>query len=108
MDEYLYWLWPNELQTHIPIIERLMIDGMKTVIPDVKVGVESSCMLHWDKKATEFTKIQWTEDGLPILEEPPFVRELNKALEAQKETTLCKERTCNLQEDRPVAPSCHS
>jgi len=75
-DEYLYWLWLNELQTHIPIIERLMIAGMKKYIPDVKVGVESSCMLHWDKKATEFTKLQWTPDGLPILEEPPFVKEL--------------------------------
>lgn len=84
-DEFLYWLWPNELQTHIPIIENLMIGGMKTVIPDVKVGVESSCMLHWDKKAIEFSKLQWTPDGLPILEEPPFVQELHKALEAQKE-----------------------
>ena len=75
-DEYLYWLWPNEIQTHIPIIEQLMIAGMQTVIPDVKVGVESSCMLHWDKKATEFSKLSWTDDGLPILEEPPFVKEL--------------------------------
>ena len=75
-DEYLYWLWPNELQTHIPIIESLMIAGMKTVIPDVKVGVESSCMLHWDKKATEFSKLSFDDNGLPILEEPPFVKEL--------------------------------
>ena len=75
-DEYLYWLWPNELQTHIPIIESLMIAGMKTVIPDVKVGVESSCMLHWDKKATEFSKLSFDDSGLPILEEPPFVKEL--------------------------------
>jgi DNA polymerase I-like protein with 3'-5' exonuclease and polymerase domains len=75
-DEYLYWLWPHELKTHIPIIEKLMIDAMKIVIPDVKVGVESSCMLHWDKKATEFSKLQWTPDGLPILEEPPFVKQV--------------------------------
>jgi len=76
MDEYLYWLWPHEIKTHIPIIERIMIDAMKLVIPDVKVGVESSCMLHWDKKATEFSKLQWTPDGLPILEEPPFVKSI--------------------------------
>lgn len=76
MDEYLYWLWPHEILTHIPIIEKLMIAGMKTVIPDVKVGVESSCMLHWDKKATEFSELKWTPDGLPILEEPPFVKSL--------------------------------
>lgn len=75
-DEFLYWLWPEEIRAHIPYIEQLMIAGMKLYIPDVKVGVESSCMLHWDKKATEFEKLQWTEDGLPILEEPPFVKEL--------------------------------
>jgi DNA polymerase I-like protein with 3'-5' exonuclease and polymerase domains len=75
-DEYIYWLWPNELQTHIPIIEDLMLRGMRTVITDVKVGVESSCMLHWDKKAIEFSKLQWAPDGTPILEEPPFVKQL--------------------------------
>ena len=73
-DEYLYWLLPLELRQHIPIIERLMIDGMKQVIPDVKVGVESSCMLHWDKKATVFADLQWDDNGLPILTEPPFVQ----------------------------------
>lgn len=77
-DEYVYWLWPDEIQTHIPIIERLMLDGMCSVITDVKVGVESSCMLHWDKKATEFSKIQWAPDGTPILEEPPFVKQLKE------------------------------
>lgn len=74
MDEYLYWLWPQELRQHIPIVERLMISGMKQVIPDVKVGVESSCMLHWDKKATVFADLQWDDNGLPILTEPPFVQ----------------------------------
>lgn len=75
-DEYLYWLWPNELQTHIPIIENLMLQGMRTVITDVKVGVESSCMTHWDKKALTLDAITWSSDGLPILEDPPFVKEL--------------------------------
>lgn len=84
-DEFVYWLWPNELQTHIPIIEKLMLQGMCSLITDVKVGVESSCMLHWDKKAKTFDSLEWTPDGLPILEEPPFVQELHKALEAQKE-----------------------
>jgi hypothetical protein len=53
-----------------------MLKGMCSIITDVKVGVESSCMLHWDKKATEFSKLKWTSDGLPILEEPPFVKQL--------------------------------
>ena len=76
MDEYLYCMYPDELKTHIPIIEKVMIQGMKTVIPDVKVGVETTCMLHWDKKAAEFTKLQWNPDGTPIIEEPPYVKNL--------------------------------
>lgn len=76
-DEYLYCLYPEELRAHIPIIERLMVDGMKTVIPDVTVKVETTCMLHWDKKAKAFEDIEWTNDGRPILEEPPFVKQLN-------------------------------
>lgn len=75
-DEYLYCLYPEELKTHIPIIEQLMIAGMKTVIPDVKVGVESSCMLHWDKKAATFDKIGWDEAGNPVIEEPAFVKDI--------------------------------
>lgn len=75
-DEYKYCLYPHEMQYHIPIIERLMIDGMKQVIPDVKVGVETSCMLHWDKKATVFNKVEWNDDGTPILTEPPYVQNL--------------------------------
>ena len=86
-DEFVYWLWPNELQTHIPIIEKLMLQGMCTLITDVKVGVESSCMLRWDKKAKVFDSVEFDDNGLPILEEPPFVQELHKALEAQKEST---------------------
>ena len=44
-------------------------------------------MLHWDKKAKTFDSITFDDNGLPILEEPPFVQELHKALEAQKEST---------------------
>lgn len=83
-DEFLYWLWPNELQTHIPIIEKLMVDGMRTVIVSTKVGVETSCMLWWNKKATVFQDLQYMDDGTPILEPPPFVKSLHDARTAQK------------------------
>lgn len=76
LDEYLYCLYPEEIQEHVPIIENLMIQGMKTVIPDVKVGVETCCMLHWNKKAAKFTKLKWNDDGTPILEEPPYVQNI--------------------------------
>ena len=75
-DEANYWLYPEELKVHIPIIEKCMISGMRTACPDVMVKVESSCMLHWDKKAVEFNKLQWDDNGLPIIDEPPFVQEV--------------------------------
>ena len=62
-----------------------MVDAMHQVIHATKVGVEASCMKWWDKAATEFSALEYDENGLPILEEPPFVQELHKALEAQKE-----------------------
>lgn len=74
-DEVLYLLRIAELCERIPIVEQLMIAGMKKVIPDVKVGVESSVMRHWDKGAVEFDKLKW-EDGRPIIEEPAFVKGL--------------------------------
>lgn len=78
MDEFLYCLYPDELKVHIPEIERLMIAGMRVAIPDVKVGVESSCMLHWDKKAVEFHELKWDEQGRPLIEEPLFVQNILK------------------------------
>ena len=75
-DEYLYCLYPDELKLHVPIIEKLMIQGMKMFIPDVNVKVETTCMLHWDKKATEFIKLQWTPDGAPIIDEPPYIQNI--------------------------------
>ena len=74
-DEVNYWLWPDELKTHIPIVEKCMIDGMRAACPDVKVKVETNCMLHWDKDAPKFQDIQWDDNGNPIIEEPPFVKE---------------------------------
>lgn len=83
-DEVLYCLYPEELKDHIPNIERLMIEGMKLYIPDVKVGVESTVMLHWDKKAIEFSKVEWDSAGNPIIEEPPYVQAVYKNLENEK------------------------
>ena len=75
-DEVLYYLRVDELRERIPVVERLMIAGMKQVIPDIKIGVETSVMLHWDKGAKEFDKLTWTADGKPVIEEPAFVKGL--------------------------------
>lgn len=53
-----------------------MISAMKIVIPSVRVGVESSCCNFWDKKAVEFTKLKYNDSGLPIIEDPPYVKKL--------------------------------
>ncbi len=83
MDEFLYQLYPEEVKTHIPIIEELMLNGMRRAIPDVKIGVESSLMTHWDKGAKEISKIEWDDNGLPILELPPLVKEVYDKRNAQ-------------------------
>lgn len=75
-DELIYWLYPKDVRATIPIIEECMLSGMRTVVKHVKIGVESSLMLHWDKGAKEMSEIQWTDDGLPILEEPEFVKRI--------------------------------
>ena len=53
-----------------------MIDAMKTVIGSTSVGVESSCCNFWDKKAASFESLQFDDKGLPIIEDPPYVKKL--------------------------------
>ena len=77
-DEYVYALYPEELDTRIPVVERLMLEGMHSVIPDVKVGVETSCSRHWDKHATEFVKLEKDAEGHYIIPEPELITEINK------------------------------
>lgn len=74
-DEYLYWADPDKLDSQIPEVERLMLEGMAVAIPDVKVSVETSCMLHWDKSAVEFHKLKKDENGRYIIEECEFVKQ---------------------------------
>lgn len=78
MDEIMYCLWPDELKLHIPVIEDAMLRGMRKAAPDVKVGVESCVMLHWDKGAIPFEKLKWDGDT-PIIAEPEFVANLLQA-----------------------------
>ena len=80
-DEVVYWLWPEELETLIPVVEDCMIRGMRVATPHVKVGVETCCMKHWDKHAQEWPEIQrlMAETGksaMEVIEEPPYVKEV--------------------------------
>jgi hypothetical protein len=84
-DEVNYWLYPRELKEYIPVVEKCMIDGMRLACPDVKVKVETTCMLHWDKNAVEFKDVKWDDEGRPIIEEPPFVKEVYGLSTTEKE-----------------------
>lgn len=80
-DEIVYWLYPDELDTLIPVVEQCMIEGMRIATPHVRVGVETCCMKHWDKHAQEWPDIQkiMRETGKPAMEaieEPPYVKEV--------------------------------
>ena len=77
-DEVIYWLWPDELKTVIPVVETCMIEGMRIACPHVKIGVETSCMWHWDKSKeghVKYNDMQWADDGSPVIPEPKFVME---------------------------------
>lgn len=73
-DEVLYNLYPEEVKTFVPIVEKCMIDGMRIATPHVKVSVATSCMLHWDKEAIETSSLLWDAQGRPIINEPEFVK----------------------------------
>ena len=73
-DEYNYSLPGNMLAEGIGMVEKLMVQGMKVVIPDVKVKVETSVMFHWDKGAVEYASCPKDENGFPIIEEPDLVK----------------------------------
>lgn len=75
-DEYLYWLYPKEVRTIVPLVEEAMIAGMRKVIPDVRIGVETSLMRHWNKKAITFGELTYDDKGLPIIPEVAFVEEI--------------------------------
>lgn len=75
-DEYVYELDPATLDTAIPEIERLMLEGMAIAIPDVKVKVETTVGIHWDKHATEFGKLDKDASGHYIISDPPLIAEI--------------------------------
>ena len=47
----------------------------------MKLKCESSLSLHWDKGGTEWGDLKWDDQGLPILEEPDFVKQVKEKYE---------------------------
>ena len=58
-DEIL-WECPNDdrVSERVQEVERIMVESMRVITPDVKAGCETAAMLRWDKKAESI----W-EDG---------------------------------------------
>ena len=60
----------------VPKIEEVLISGMKKVIPDVRVCVETTINRHWDKKGVDFHKATYDDSGKIIVPECAYVEAL--------------------------------
>lgn len=74
-DEADYWAYPNEVRQLAPIVERLWLEPGRRVFPHVMLKCETSLSLYWDKGGVELKDVEWTANGEPILEPPPFVQQ---------------------------------
>ena len=63
----------NRVRDIVPIVEREMILGMKSVIPDVRIAVETTINRHWDKEGIHFPDAEYDDQGRIILPEVEFV-----------------------------------
>jgi hypothetical protein len=57
----------NNLQDNIRLIEKIMIDGMRSVMPNTRIAVEGALFVRWSKDAKAIYDEQdnmliWTED----------------------------------------------
>lgn len=75
-DEVGYILPEDRVRDLVPKIEEVLISGMKKVIPDVKVCVETTINRHWDKSGVKFPKATYDETGRIIVPECAYVEAL--------------------------------
>lgn len=75
-DEVDYILPEDRVRDLVPKIEEVLISGMKKVIPDVKVCVETTINRHWDKKGVVYPKATYDEAGKIIVPECAYVEAL--------------------------------
>jgi len=60
----------------VPLIESLWLEPGKRIFPDVMLKCETTLSVRWDKEGIEFPKLQYDENGKPILEDTDFVKKL--------------------------------
>lgn len=77
-DEVNWWAYPEEVFTLVPFVENIWLEPGKRLFPDVKLKCETSLSLYWDKEGVEFTKVQWDENNIPILDVPDFVKQVKE------------------------------
>lgn len=71
-DEILYVLYEDEIDEHVPYIEKLMIEGMRQATPHVKVKVETDIMRYWDKGAIPYSEYLVSRK----IEDPEYVKKV--------------------------------
>lgn len=69
----------STLQEQVRQVDALMIAGMKRVLPTVRVAVEGSLMLRWNKEAKPIFDQQgnlliWTEDIRKVKKDDPLAK----------------------------------
>lgn len=75
-DEVDYILPEDRVRDLVPKIEEVLISGMKKVIPDVTVRVETTINRHWDKSGVVFPEATYDDTGRIIVPECAYVEAL--------------------------------
>ena len=89
-DEFLFELFlDQQLQKKVKEIDRIMVDGMRVVTPDVRISTEGCLVLRWNKKAkpcydSQGNLMVWTEDIVTPKEKTDPIYSLSKEEVLQK------------------------
>ena len=65
-------IYEDEIDEHVPYIEKLMIEGMRQATPHVKVKVETDIMRYWDKGAIPYSEYLVSRK----IEDPEYVKKV--------------------------------
>ena len=76
-DEFDMFLPLTSIKTAVPRIEAAAVRGMKKVLPDVVVKVESTINRYWDKGGVKFKKAEFDKRGKLILPaDPEYIQQI--------------------------------
>ena len=76
LDEFDYILPETHVKQIVPHVESAMIRGMKNIITDVTVRVETTINRHWDKSGVVYPEATYDDSGKIIVPECAYVEAL--------------------------------